>query len=123
MLTPDPPASLRPAPVVDPGDPGFMVGFATDGVCRVVYFAGELDLLTCHVANRACLDGDHIDMVVDLAATTFMDCCGYGGLAAARLVIEQRGGSLTLRNQAGQPARVLALLRTVVERPTLECAS
>jgi anti-anti-sigma regulatory factor len=62
-------------------------------------------------------------VVVDLAETTFMDCCGYGGLVAARLVLEQRGGSLTVRNQTGQPARVLALLRMAGECPTLAGAS
>jgi len=121
MLTPDSAASLRPSPVVDRGDQGFIVGYSTDGVCRVVRFAGELDLLTRDLANRACLDGDHIAVVVDLAETTFMDCCGYGGLVAARLVLEQRGGSLTVRNQTGQPARVLA--RIGEECPTLACAS
>jgi anti-anti-sigma factor len=122
MLTLDP-AGIRPSPVVDPGDRGITVGCSTDGACRVVRFAGELDLFTRHVANRACLEGDRIDVVVDLAETTFMDCCGYGGLVAARLDLEQRGGTLTVRNQTGQPARVLALLRMVGEGPTLAGAS
>ena len=122
MLTLDP-AGLRPSPVVDPDDVGFTVASSTDGLCRVVRFAGELDLLTCHVANRACLEGDRIAVMVDLAETTFMDCCGYGGLVAARLVLEQRGGSLTVRNQTGQPARLLALLRMGGECPTLAGAS
>jgi anti-anti-sigma factor len=122
MLTRDP-ASLWPSPVGDPGDLGFTVGYSTDGVCRVVRFVGDLDLLSRRVANRACLDGDHIDVVVDLTATTFMDCCGYGGLVAVRLVLEQRGGTLTLRNQAGQPARLLDLLGIVEACPTLAGAS
>ena len=79
MLTLDP-AGLWPSPVVDPDDVGFTVASSTDGSCRVVRFAGELDdLLTCHVANRACLEGDRIAVMVDLAETTFMECCGYGG--------------------------------------------
>ena len=122
MLTLDP-AGLWPSPVVDPDDVGFTVASSTDGSCRVVRFAGELDLLTCHVANRACLEGDRIAVMVDLADTTFMDCCGYGGLVAARLVLEQRGGTLTVRNQTGQPARLLALLRMVGACPTLAGAS
>jgi anti-anti-sigma regulatory factor len=52
-----------------------------------------------------------------------MDCCGFGGLVAARLILEQRGGSLTLRNQTGQPARLLALLRIVEDGPTSAGAS
>ena len=122
MLTLDP-AGIRSSPVVDPGDPGFTVRCSTDGACRVVRFAGELDLMSCHVANRACLDGDHIAVVVDLAETTFMDCCGYGRLVAARLDLEQRGGTLTVRNQSGQPARLLALVRMAGEGPTSAGAS
>ncbi len=41
---------------------------------------------------------------------TFMDCRGYGGLVAARQALQQEGGSLTLRNQSGQPAALLGLL-------------
>jgi anti-anti-sigma factor len=122
MLTRDP-SSLWASPVLYPDDVGFTVTNSTDGSCRVVGLGGELDLLTCQVANRACLEGDRIAVVVDLAETTFMDCCGYGGLVAARLDLEQRGGTLTVRNQTGQPARVLALLRMVGEGPTLAGAS
>ncbi|MGZ4725687.1 MAG: STAS domain-containing protein [Ilumatobacteraceae bacterium] len=39
-----------------------------------------------------------------------MDCSGYGGLVAARLDLERRGGSMTLRGPTGQPAELLALL-------------
>ena len=124
MLTPDLVAtSWPPSPMVDPGDLGFIVGYSTDGGCGVVRLAGQLDPLTRDLASRACLDGDHIDGVVDLAETAFTDCCGYVGLVTARLVLEQRGGSLSLRNQTGQPARVLALLRIAEECPTLACAS
>jgi anti-anti-sigma factor len=122
MLTRDP-ASLWPSPVHDPDDVALKVACSTDGLWGVVRIAGELDLLTGHVANRACLEGDRIAVTVDLAETTFMDCCGYGGLVAARLVLEQRGGTLTVRNQTGQPARLLALLRMVGECPTLADAS
>ena len=117
------PADLRPSPVADHGNTGFTVGQSTDGVRRVVRFGGELDLLSCHLAARACLEDDHTDVAVDLADTTFMDCCGFGGLVAARLILEQRGGSLTLRNQTGQPARLLALLRIVQDGPTSAGAS
>jgi anti-anti-sigma factor len=110
VLTLDP-ADLWPSPVADPGNLGFTVGCSTDGVRRVVRFGGELDLLTRNLATQACLEGDHTDVAVDLADTTFMDCCGFGGLVAARLILEQRGGTLTLRNQTGQPARLLALLQ------------
>jgi anti-anti-sigma regulatory factor len=41
---------------------------------------------------------------------TFMDCCGYGGLVAARTELQRHGGSLTLRNAAGQPAELLMML-------------
>ena len=32
-----------------------------------------------------------------MADMTFMDCCGYGGLVAAREILQADGGSLTLR--------------------------
>ena len=122
MLTRDL-VDLWPSPVADQGNPGFTVGRSTDGARRVVRFGGELDLLTCNLAARACLEGDQTEVAVDLANTRFMDCCGFGGLVAARLILEQRGGSLTLRNQTGQPARLLALLRIVQDGPTSAGAS
>ncbi len=44
---------------------------------------------------------------------TFMDCCGYGALVAARRALRLEGGSLTLRNQSGQPAALLGLLSSL----------
>jgi hypothetical protein len=39
-----------------------------------------------------------------------MDCCGYGGLVAARQALQADGGSLTLNHQTGQPAEFLVML-------------
>jgi anti-anti-sigma factor len=52
-------------------------------------------------------------VVIEMSALTFMDCCGYAGLVAARRVLEERGGSLTFSNQEGQPARLLVMLGAV----------
>jgi anti-anti-sigma regulatory factor len=48
-------------------------------------------------------------VVVDMAHATFMDCSGYGGLVAARQMLQASGGSLTLRHQNGQPAQLLKM--------------
>ena len=77
---------------------------------RVVQIGGELDIATCNKARRACLDGRGKDVVVDMADMTFMDCRGYGGLVAARQILQADGGSLTLNHQNGQPAEFLVML-------------
>jgi anti-anti-sigma factor len=86
------------------------VRVSTDAGLRVVNVSGELDMGTRDSLERACLANDDMSVVVEMADLTFMDCCGYGALVAARQVIQERGGSLTLSNQVGQPARLLMLL-------------
>jgi anti-anti-sigma factor len=77
---------------------------------RVVQIDGEMDVATRGVVRHACLTGRRSDVVVEMAGTTFMDCSGYGNLVAARRILRRHGGSLTLRNQSGQPAELLAML-------------
>ena len=91
-------------------DPHFKVITAFESGCYQVHLAGELDIATRELVHRACVGSEHCDVAVEMAQTTFMDCSGYGGIVAARLELEQRGGSLTLRNPTGQPADLLALL-------------
>lgn len=76
----------------------------------VVALAGELDLATRQVAYDACVASKSRDVVVDLGSVSFMDCSGYRALVAARSVLHSRGGSLTLRNVQGEPARLLLLI-------------
>ena len=80
-----------------------------DGVSLVVELSGELDIATRVLVEHACLDGSDV-VVVEMGGITFMDCGGYGGLLAARRVLESRGGSLVLRSLSGQPARLLESL-------------
>ena len=58
----------------------------------------------------ACCQGIEIDVLVDLADLTFMDCGGYRGLLQARVALERCGGSLTLTEAVGEAARFLELL-------------
>ena len=92
------------------GDLPFSLSITRDGRYRVVEIGGELDVATRNLVRRACLAGRRKAVVVEMASTTFMDCCGYGGLVAARQTLQRSGGSLTLRNQAGQPAELLTML-------------
>jgi anti-anti-sigma factor len=77
---------------------------------RVVQIGGELDVATRVRAHQACLEGRGNNVVVEMADMTFMDCCGYGGLIAARQILQAGGGSLTLNHQTGQPAELLVML-------------
>ena len=69
-----------------------------------------------NIVRRACLAGRRTAVVVEMSDMTFMDCCGYGGLVAARNDLQNHGGSLTLRNQAGQPAELLTMLEHLEAR-------
>jgi anti-anti-sigma factor len=101
-------------------DPQFAVTTSFENGCYHVRLAGELDVATRDLAHRVCVGSDHLDVAVDLEQTTFMDCAGYGGLVAARLDLERRGGSLTLRNPTGQPAHLLSLF-SLSEGSTVAC--
>jgi anti-anti-sigma factor len=94
----------------------FSLSISRDGGDRIVQVGGELDLATRNFVRRACLAGRRKTVVVEMAEMTFMDCSGYGGLVAARLTLQERGGSLTLRNQAGQPAELLNMLAALEMR-------
>ena len=93
--------------------PALTVSVSADGGNHVVNVSGELDMGTRDSVEQACLAGDDLAVVVEMAELTFMDCRGYGGLVEARRVIQARGGSLTLSNHVGQPARLLMLLGAV----------
>ncbi len=103
---------IKPAamPSIGADDRPFTVNISADDGNRVVQICGELDLVTRNQVHLACLAGGDTAVVVEMAETTFMNCCGYGGLVAARQELQENGGSLTLRNQAGQPAQLLTLL-------------
>ena len=94
----------------------FSLSIWRDGRFRVVQIAGELDVATRNIARRACLAGRGKTVVVEMGSMTFMDCSGYGGLVAARHALQESGGSLTLRNQAGQPAELLTMLESIAAR-------
>ena len=93
-----------------PGLPVLDVSVSIDGENHVVHVSGELDVRSRQTVEHACLDGRHLAVVVELSELTFMDCCGYAGLVAIRRALLERGGSLTLANQGGQPARLMELL-------------
>jgi anti-anti-sigma factor len=96
--------------VVSSDELPFSVNVSRNGRHRVVEITGELDVASRNVVQRACMAGRRKAVVVEMADMTFMDCCGYGGLLAARRVLQSHGGSLTLRNQTGQPAELLDML-------------
>jgi anti-anti-sigma factor len=109
--------SIHPSSERDSGR-GFSARARFDDPLTVVVMSGELDLATCGAAVRACVSMGHRNVVVDMAALTFMDCAGYRELVIARLVLERRGGSLTLLAPAGEPLRLLTLLEQGSPGPT-----
>ena len=93
--------------------PTLNVHVSMDGGKHVINVSGELDVRTRQYVEQACTEGDDPVVVIEMSELTFMDCCGYAGLVAARRQLQDRGGSLTLSNQGGQPARLLMLLGAV----------
>jgi anti-sigma B factor antagonist len=113
MRTRDLCANPEPIPADSAADRPFMVNVSRHGRHRVVHISGELDVVTRNIVRRACLAGRRTAVVVEMSDMTFMDCSGYGGLVAARNDLQAHGGSLTLRNQAGQPAELLTMLESL----------
>ena len=73
-----------PTATFESEDLGFTLRVSKHGGRRIVEIGGELDIATRNRVRPACLEGRGKYVVVDMADTTFMDCCGYGGLVAAR---------------------------------------
>jgi anti-sigma B factor antagonist len=72
----------------------------------VVRLAGELDLATVPDLD-ACLAALDADIVVDMAAVTFMDSTGLDGLIVAHKQAAQRCRSFVLRSPTEQVTKVL----------------
>lgn len=104
------PIAAAPAPSGDSDDSAFTLRVRKHRGHRVVEIGGELDIASCHRARQACLEGRDKVVVVEMAAMTFMDCCGYGSLVDARQILQTGGGSLTLSHQTGQPAELLVMI-------------
>ena len=92
------------------------VHLSTEGDQRVVWVTGELDAASRDQLVVSATAGDHPAIVIDLAGVTFMDCSGYGSLAATRLAVEDVGRTLTTRGQTGQPGRLFELIATLEDR-------
>ena len=108
-------------PTTDPDDIAFGLCVESANGRRVVRLSGELDIASRHRVRRTCRDGTDLTVVVDMTDLTFIDCSGYGALIAARRILTDLGGSLTIRNQAGQPAFLLSLLHDLeVPQPHLQ---
>ena len=97
-------------------DPPISLRVSRAGRTRVVQVYGDLDVVTRGLVRRACVTGRRRAVVVELGDTTFMDCSGYGSLVAARRILQRHGSSLTLRNESGQPAELLAMLTKLGSR-------
>ena len=76
----------------------------------LVRVIGELDLAGRAAVETACASSTHRAVTVDLTALIFMDCAGYAGLVSARNAVIGRGGSFSLVNATGAPARLLGMI-------------
>ena len=90
--------------------PRFSVVVADEGGLRTIRVIGDIDVATRSKVYEACVAGNSRDVVIDLRATTFIDCGGYSALVAARRELEDRGGRLSWVGSTGQPQRFLKLL-------------
>ncbi len=77
---------------------------------RIIRVSGELDMASRDDLFDACTAGTHVVTVIDIGSLAFMDCGGYSGLMRVRQAAESSGRSVTIRNAAGQPERLLALI-------------
>ncbi|MCG5461620.1 STAS domain-containing protein [Micromonospora sp. MED01] len=83
-----------------------------DGVVTLVP-AGEVDMGAVGTLGSALQDAlsapDRVDVVVDLARVTFLDCAGIGALVAGRNTALSRRCGFTVVNPQRQVLRVLEL--------------
>ena len=81
---------------------GGYVVVALDGELDVSDAASVADALTSVAARDP-------QIIVDLAALEFIDCCGLGALGRVRAQARQAGGDLLLAAPRGPVRRILAL--------------
>lgn len=101
------------------GEQDFGLSVVFDGDSCIVRVTGELDLAALDRLFLACTAPHHVSLVVDLSGLIFMDYGGYGGIVAARNVIEADGRTLTVRGARGQPGHLLALIAHIERQPPL----
>ncbi|MEV0163369.1 STAS domain-containing protein [Nonomuraea fuscirosea] len=80
---------------------------------------GEIDLLTAGALRAAIADTlcapRPVDVVVDLAGVTFLDCAGIGALVAGRNIAIRRGRGYTVVNSQRHVRRLLDLAGVLQE--------
>jgi anti-anti-sigma factor len=103
-------------PPIAADEPTFTLGVLRRGARRIVTIGGEIDIESRDRVRLACSAARGKTVIVEMGDVTFMDCCGYGGLVAARLVMHASGGSLILSHAIGQPADLLAMLAVLEAR-------
>jgi len=89
-------------------DPVLELGVERCGAFTVVKVAGEIDLAT-RDQLRECLAPLHGNVVVDLAAVTFLDSSGIATLLAQATRLAAESATLRLRRPAPLVARVLRI--------------
>lgn len=87
--------------------PAFAARTVIDRGALVVHIAGELGLAGRHLVTHSCLQDGHLIVRVDMTELTFIDGDGFGGLIAAKKILERCGGSLTFLHACGQPHQFL----------------
>ncbi len=104
-------ATLRWAAVPAPW--GIEVSFPSPGTARLAV-AGEIDVATAPMLATRLLTvlTDHrpVDIEVDLADVTFLDCSGIGTLVAVRNAGEQSGCRVWISHPQPTPEMVLAMV-------------
>lgn len=101
---------------VDPPRPNPPEAMTSPAATRVVTFPGALDISTRQACYDAIMATPASHVVLDLAATTFMDCGGYRAIVAARNTLQGAGLSLHLIGGTGEPAFFLHLIAQLEKR-------
>ena len=94
----------------------------------VVQVDGEIDVYTAPTLREelsSLLDGDHINLVVDLTGVSFMDSTGLGVLVGTLKRVRAAGGDLRLvidQERILKVFRITALTQVFAIHPTLDGA-
>ncbi len=98
--------------MTDVGDTTFGIEETTENDKRVFSLRGELDLETAPVLRHrlhAAVDDGFTDLIVDLAALSFMDSTGISVLVDALKSLRRHDGWLVLRAPSSRTRRVLEI--------------
>lgn len=96
---------------------GLSITVSFEGPSRLISVGGELVRATMLEFIEACTSHSEASLIIDLGGLTFMDGGGYSSLDVIREIAQANRQEIVVRNERGQPARLIRLIADLEAAP------